>query len=144
MVVIISVILLILSLMLYYIKVKTTLIQDFFSWVQSIKLWGNLVLVIVLAALNFPFTFGWMLVAMVCGLLYGFLGGLITVVIGSTIGAILAFVFLRRFLRKPAMNVCFVIHYIKSCIVLKKVGIVIITIPYLNNYMNLQNLLTTL
>ena len=105
--IILLVLLAIIGLVGYWIEKNTSFYEDFFAFIASTGLWGNLVLVILLAILNFPFTFGWMLVAMICGFLYKFIPGLITVIIGSTIGALMAFIFLRRFLRRPAMNVIF-------------------------------------
>ena len=80
-------------------------LTKFIQWVGDTGIWGQLVLGFLLAAMNFPFTFGWMIVAMSCGFLYGFLEGLLLVIIGTTVGFFFAFVFLRKFLRKPAMMV---------------------------------------
>merc|ERR1712137_158314 len=91
------------SLILLYLE-KTGKLETFFNWISSIGYWGNFVLIFVMIIMNFPFAFGWMIVAMLCGFLYGFVEGLVTVIIATVIGSFLAFIFLRYFLRKPAIN----------------------------------------
>lgn len=91
------------SLLLLWLENSGNL-TEFINWVGDTGYWGKLVLIILLAVMNFPFTFGWMIVAVACGFLYGFLRGLLIVIIGTTIGCFFAFIFLRKFLRKPAMR----------------------------------------
>lgn len=79
-------------------------LASFLDWVDSLGWWGYITLGIVLAILNFPFTFGWMLVAMACGFLYGMVKGMIIVASGTIVGAVITYLILKKFAQKPAIK----------------------------------------
>jgi uncharacterized membrane protein YdjX (TVP38/TMEM64 family) len=77
----------------------------FLDWVQNVGYWGNVIMGIVLALLNLPFTMGYVFVVMVCGFFYGFWIGTFTVVIGSFFGWLLSFLIMRYVFKSRAEQV---------------------------------------
>eukprot|EP01122_Echinamoeba_exundans_P001972 TRINITY_DN11940_c0_g1_i1.p1 TRINITY_DN11940_c0_g1~~TRINITY_DN11940_c0_g1_i1.p1 ORF type:complete len:263 (+),score=20.86 TRINITY_DN11940_c0_g1_i1:36-824(+) len=83
-----------------YALMKTGVFQDVLEWIRRLGPWGNVMLGTLLIVGAMPFTTGWSLVAMACGLLYGMGHGVLTCAVATFLGTIICFFTSRLVLKR--------------------------------------------
>ena len=85
--------------------------------------WGYILMGMVMAILNLPFTFAYLPTASLCGFMYSFWWGMLVVSMGSGVGMLCVFLMFRYWMRKSAAKVlvllvCHVLHgfVLRPCI----------------------------
>ncbi|KAL6049123.1 hypothetical protein QOT17_020674 [Balamuthia mandrillaris] len=87
-----------LLLSLYY-RSEVEVVRPFLRWLSEIGLWGNLLFVVAFVVIGFPFTMGYIPLAIGAGFLYGMLGGTLTISVGATLGCAVCFLLCRTVTR---------------------------------------------
>src|SRR5690606_24638143 len=94
------------TILLYYLTKEGYTLQ-FLKWIQSIGIWGQLIMILCLLFVNIPFTTGYGILMLASGFLFKFKNGLIVVVVGCQIGVFIIGVLLSlSWFREPALRVC--------------------------------------
>ena len=86
--------------LLFYFFMHPEWVNDFFTWIKDLGKIGEAVCIIFLIITQLPMAYGYVVVAMMCGLLYGLAWGFIFVVIATLIGLPAAFYLTDKLMRK--------------------------------------------
>lgn len=87
-----------------WILTTTGALQYFLDWIGRIGRWGNLIMILLIILVQFPFMVGYGSMMLISGFLFGFKGGLATLVIGCQLGLIFVGACSRYFFREKSQE----------------------------------------
>ena len=88
-------------------------IEKFLEWIASIGFYGNLVMILCILVVNFPFMVGYGTLMFASGFLFKFKYGLLTVVVGCQIGVLIVGLLIRiKYIRERSQQVFFLIFFL--------------------------------
>eukprot|EP01112_Ceratiomyxa_fruticulosa_P018915 TRINITY_DN6118_c0_g2_i5.p1 TRINITY_DN6118_c0_g2~~TRINITY_DN6118_c0_g2_i5.p1 ORF type:complete len:367 (-),score=45.96 TRINITY_DN6118_c0_g2_i5:1269-2369(-) len=82
---------------------KESRLVSLLSWVQTIGIWGNVIICFIFVLLGLPFLFGYFPLVVACGVIFGLLEGSLTVILGCMGGSSIGFM-LTRFCAKDMIE----------------------------------------
>ena len=80
-------------------------ITAWFEWLQSIGIYGNLIIALVFVPTSFPLIPGYAILTVACGFLFGFKMGVVTVIVGSQLGILAVYLVVKFLLKKRTERV---------------------------------------